>query len=145
MGIKMIVLSMLALMAYNCMFPLMHSEPLAYLLHLIYFRSRHCEKQINWADLGIPVDFHIDVDLPTQASAVTRTFVIAVHYLVLNLLLTLVAIACLCESHNDLSLFNPRKNFAFQSPWGKTRTEKSSKQRLPSSFYFQLRCWCWTL
>lgn len=95
----MILLSMSALMAYNCLFPLMKSEPLAYLLYLMYFRSRHCEQSIDWTALGLSEreSFKFEAELPNQAAAVTRTFTIAIHYMTFNILLTLFAVACLCE------------------------------------------------
>lgn len=99
MGIQMTILSLLAIMAHNCMFPIMQTQPLTYLMHLLYFRSRHCEAGINWSfllastgDLTL-----VEAQLPIQAAAVTRTFVIGIHYLILNLLLTFAAISCICK------------------------------------------------
>lgn len=95
----MTILSLLAIMAHSCMFPIMQTQPLTYLMHLLYFRSRHCDAEINWSFLlGSTGDLPlVEAQLPIQAAAVTRTFVIGIHYLVLNLLLTFAAIACICE------------------------------------------------
>lgn len=99
----MIVLSMLALMAHNCMFPIMKTEPLAYLLYLMYFRSRHCSQQIVWTYLGLEgqdLPF-VEPKLPLQAAAVSRTFAFAILYLNLNILLTLCAVSSLCKLHQS--------------------------------------------
>lgn len=95
----MTILSLLAIMAYNCMFPVMQTQPLTYLMYQLYFRSRHCDAEINWSLLlGSTGDLPlIEAQLPIQAAAVTRTFVIGIHYLLLNLLLTFAAITCICE------------------------------------------------
>lgn len=107
----MTILSLLAIMAYNCMLPIMQSQPLTYLMHLLYFRSRHCSAEINWSILlGSTGDLPlVEAQLPIQAAAVTRTFVIGIHYLVLNLLLTFAAIACVCEwlkEYYQIRIFN---------------------------------------
>lgn len=92
----MILLSTLGLMAHSCMFPVMKSEPLAYLLYLMYFRTERCEQQINWTYLGLGTDLQfVEAELPHQASAVTRTFAIAVIYIILNVALSLAAVASL--------------------------------------------------
>lgn len=91
----MTILSLLAIMAHFCMFS-MQAQPLTYLLYLLYFRSRHCEKEISWKHLN-GGDFAIDAQLPRQADAVTRTFLLGIHQLILNLCLTLAAIGCLRE------------------------------------------------
>lgn len=95
----MIILSMLSVMTYNCMFPIMNGQPTMYLLYLMYFRSRHCDKRINWTNLGLETSEHMPIEavLPQQASAVTRTFAISVHYMIFNVILSLFAVACLCE------------------------------------------------
>ena len=98
MAIKMILLAMIALMAHNCMFPIMKSEPLAYLFYLMYFRSSRCDQHINWLHLGLKSDLNFVVaEIPNQASAVTRTFAFAITYMVLNVALSMAAVASLRE------------------------------------------------
>ena len=87
-------------MAHNCMFvTVMKTEPLAYLLYLIYFRSKHCEKVISWSHLGLYAEdsSFVDAELPNQTAAVTRTFAFAICYMILNTLVILAAIACICK------------------------------------------------
>lgn len=100
---------MLAIMAHNCMFEgVMKLKPLTYLLHLLYFRSSHCEKKISWIHLGIDsknIQF-VDADLPRQSLSVTRTFAFAILYMSFNILLSLAAVASLRElmsNENNLS------------------------------------------
>jgi hypothetical protein len=90
---------MLGIMAHYCMFPIMKSEPLAYLLYLMYFRSRNCKREITWENLGLNDEnvAFVEAQLPQQAAAVTRTFSIAMLYMIFNILLTLFAVASLCK------------------------------------------------
>lgn len=97
MAIKMIVLSLLAIMAHFCAFPVMQSNPLTYLLYLLYFRSRHCTREINWIYLGLQDLQFVEAELPNQSASVTRTLTIVVLYLILNVLLSLAAVASLRE------------------------------------------------
>lgn len=96
MAVKMILLSMLGVMAHNCMFPIMKSQPLAYLLYLMYFRSSRCEQKIDWPFLGLGEDLDfVTAEIPAQASAVSRTFGIAISHMILNVSLSAAAVASL--------------------------------------------------
>lgn len=80
MAVKMIVLSTLAL---------------AYLLYLIYFRTKQCHESLTWSYLGL--EGENEAELPHQSLAVMRTFTFAILYLTFNVLLTLAAVFSLCE------------------------------------------------
>lgn len=99
MAIKMILLSMLGLMAHNCLFlHVMKSEPLVYLFYLMYFRSSRCDQRIEWTYLGLGQNLDlVEAEVPHQASAVTRTFALAITYMILNITLSLTAVASLRE------------------------------------------------
>jgi hypothetical protein len=99
MAIKMIVLSMLALMAHFCMFEaVMREDPLTYLLHLLYFRSKSCDAEVNWENLRIVGNLNnTTAELSGQSMAVTRTFTFAILYTAFNTLLSLAAVASLRE------------------------------------------------
>lgn len=80
------------------MFPIMKTDHLTYLFYLMYFRSSRCDQVINWKHLGLDVDLgYVDVKMPHQTAAVTRTFGIAISYLILNVFLSLAAVASLRE------------------------------------------------
>ncbi|XP_070497273.1 uncharacterized protein [Chironomus tepperi] len=94
-GVIMLVLSILSLVAYKCVFQDgFASTPESYFFHLFYFRSHHCNSFIDWSVFGLEnVEVLNDfIIMPHENAIVTRTHKLTIIQIVINSLLILVSL-----------------------------------------------------
>ncbi|CAG9800367.1 unnamed protein product [Chironomus riparius] len=94
-GVIMLVLSILSLVAYECVFQEgFASTPDSYFFHLFYYRSHHCNSFIDWSVFGLENaellnDFII---MPEQNAIVSRTYKLTIIQIIINSLLIVVSL-----------------------------------------------------
>ncbi|KAG5678661.1 hypothetical protein PVAND_008316 [Polypedilum vanderplanki] len=89
-GLVYIALAILAICSYACVLDFTKT-PVAYMLYLLYFRTRTCHNDIKWDALGIEGVTSSQPSTPKETSAVLRTLTFSIIYLLLNLILIVAA------------------------------------------------------
>lgn len=96
----LISLTTLSLTAYGCGFK-MDGSSVVYMLHLIYFRSSRCHREINWENFdGINNPILLQPTMPPETTAVTRTMYFSLVYLCAGFVLFLFTLLALGENSN---------------------------------------------
>jgi hypothetical protein len=106
-----IVLSMLSILSYRCVIESAYTlTPSAYMMHLQYFKSHHCESDvINWRYFGIENADDVKMIKSETSAVVQQTFIISVLYLIFNCGLLMSGMIVYCKNYtnmNELHLIN---------------------------------------
>lgn len=119
-GFVMTILAMSSILAYNCHFHDTFTEtPAGYMFHLMYYRSHHCDRFIDWSLLGIEnMTAGIEPQTPHEIDSVTRTFWFAVIQVIFNCLLAIASVnmlrTILITKYSLKSFWRKKYNTQFQ-------------------------------
>lgn len=105
---------MVSLLSYYCQIDFTANPstlPLTYMLYVMYFRSPGCHGDIQWDIFNVEGDVGLGISptVPlTQTSAVLRTFIFSIIYLVLYFLLFISTFRTIGEINFEIifTLFN---------------------------------------
>lgn len=79
-----IILSILSILSYYCLIETPFTlSPTTYMIHLMYFKSEHCGNISDWKHLNVMNFNDVQADRPDTSSAIERTFIISILYLIL--------------------------------------------------------------
>ncbi|CAG9800366.1 unnamed protein product [Chironomus riparius] len=79
-----IILSSLSILSYFCLIETPFTlSPTFYMIHLMYFKSQHCGNKSDWTHLNVMNYNEVQADRPDTSSAIERTFIISILYLIL--------------------------------------------------------------
>lgn len=99
MSCVMILLSVLAMLAYNChLTRVMTVNPVTYMLYLLYFRSSRCRQYIDWYALGVYDTSLSQPVVPEETFLVLRTSILSSIYFFVNVLMLITSIMLLRKS-----------------------------------------------
>lgn len=87
----------MSLTAYGCGFDFKQSAVI-YMLYLIYYRSARCHSEFNWGILGVDSNVSLQPNMPSETTAVFRTLIFSIFYLVLSIFLVITCILAFGES-----------------------------------------------
>jgi hypothetical protein len=109
-----VALGVLAILVRQCIMK-MEGDPFLHMMYLSYFRESSCQKQVNWAELGVTGENIPQPIFPNETRAVSDTFIFSVVYVSLHGALILTAIyalfgikgSCLSKWLNYIVYFVP--------------------------------------
>ena len=134
----------MSLIAYGCGFDFRQSSVI-YMLYQIYFRAGRCHSEVDWPIFdGISRNSsHVQPIMPAESSAVFRTLIFSVFYLVLSVLLVITCILSSSESsENSLKYFLSNVNFCYYHSWTETNKQIATPYFLVvfCAFYYHFYC-----
>lgn len=102
-----IILSILSIFSYYCWIETSFTlSPTSYMIHLMYFKSQHCGNESDWTHLNVMNFNDVQAVRPDTSSAIERTFIISILYLILYSCLILssaMIIRMYYFSHHELN------------------------------------------
>jgi len=102
-----IILSSLSIFSYYCWIETSFNlSPTTYMIHLMYFKSQYCGNESDWTHLNVMNFNEVQAVRPDTTSAIERTFIISILYLILYSCLILssaMIIRMYYFSHHELN------------------------------------------